>query len=257
MKSATLRGNQMEIANIAIADLSGVEAISCVAAAVESRQRLNVGFINAHCVNVARRDAGYREALGEFLLLPDGIGVDVGARILHGRRFAENLNGTDFVPRLLAALTKPCRIALVGAAPGVAERAAAGLSAVARQHEIVAVADGYFGEAGRGEVLDKLAAFRPDIVLVALGVPAQELFIARHLSEGHGTVFVAVGALFDFLAGSVVRAPRPVRKLRLEWVWRLMLEPKRLFRRYVVGNPVFLKDVVLDRLRGARRNTKT
>ncbi|TFF21972.1 WecB/TagA/CpsF family glycosyltransferase [Jiella endophytica] len=245
----------MAIGGVAVADIAGADAISRVEAALARRRRLDVGFVNAHCVNVARRNAAYRAALAEFLLLPDGVGVDIAASVLYGRHFTENLNGTDFVPRLLAGLPGQRRIALVGAAPGIAERAAAGLSAVAPQHEVFAVADGYFGAQGRQEVLDRLAASRPDIVLVAMGVPAQEIFIRRHLTDSHGTVFIGVGALFDFLAGNVLRAPRAVRRLRLEWVWRLGLEPKRLFRRYVLGNPLFLKDVMLDRLRRGRRAT--
>ena len=241
---------RMAIGELAVADISGSEAIARVEAALCGGPALKLAFVNAHCVNVARRDAAYRMALAEFLLLPDGIGVDIGASLLHGRRFRENLNGTDFIPRLVASLSRPCRIVLLGAAPGIAERAAAALSAQAPRHEIFAVADGYFSDAERDAVLDRLAAASPDIVLVAMGVPSQEMFIARHLDERHGRVFLGVGALFDFLAGNVARAPRIVRKLRLEWAFRLAIEPRRLFRRYVVGNPLFLKDILQDRLRG-------
>ncbi|MBO0904072.1 WecB/TagA/CpsF family glycosyltransferase [Jiella sp. MQZ13P-4] len=242
---------RMPIAGLALADIAGCDAIARVEAALDRRQVLRLGFVNAHCVNVARRDRDYRAALSTFLLLPDGIGVDIAAQILHGAPFTENLNGTDFVPRLAAALAAPRRIALVGAAPGVARRAADNLRQVVPQHEVIVVADGYFGTTGLAGVLSRLQALKPDIVLVGMGVPAQELFIARHLDARHGTVFVAVGALFDFLAGNVARAPKTVRRLRLEWAWRLALEPKRLFRRYVFGNPVFLRDVLLDRLRHA------
>lgn len=252
-ETVTRRSPQMAIAGIAIADVSGTDAIARVEAALAARRLMRLGFVNAHCVNVARRNAAYRAAIADFLLLPDGIGVDIGAKLLHGRAFAENLNGTDFIPQLVMALSRPAKIALLGAAPGIAERAAENFARVVPQHEVFAVSDGYFGTAGRAAVLDRLEALRPDMVLVAMGVPAQEIFIADHLDERHGTVFVAVGALLDFLAGNVPRAPRLARKLRAEWIWRLALEPKRLFRRYVVGNPVFLRDVLLDRLRGAGR----
>ncbi|MBO0661636.1 WecB/TagA/CpsF family glycosyltransferase [Jiella sp. MQZ9-1] len=246
--------DSVTIAGLAIADITGAAAIAKVEHALSTRAPLKLGFVNAHCVNIARRDAAYRRALADFLLLPDGIGVDLGAKILRGEPFCENLNGTDFVPRLAAQLATPRRIALLGAAPGIAERAAAALSVLAPQHAIVAIGDGYFGEAGRPKVLATLASERPDIVLVAMGVPAQERFIADHLDTQHGTVFIAVGALFDFLAGNVQRAPQAIRRLRMEWAWRLGLEPKRLFRRYVLGNPQFLIEVGLDRLRPSRRH---
>ena len=250
------RSPQMALGGVAISDVAAREAIDRIEAALSARRLTRRGFVNAHCVNIARRNPAYREAIADFLLLPDGVGVDIGAKILHGRPFDENLNGTDFVPRLIAALSTPIKIALVGAAPGIAERAAENLARVVPQHEIVAVADGYFGTAGRAAVLDRLEALKPDIVLVAMGVPAQEIFIADHLDERHGTIFVAVGALFDFIAGNVPRAPRIARTLRAEWLWRLALEPKRLFRRYVGGNPLFLRDVMLDKLRGASRRQR-
>ena len=90
------------------------------------------------------------------------------------------------------------------------------------------------------------------MLLVAMGVPRQELWIARHIDERHCTLPIAVGALLDFLSGAVPRAPLWMRRLRLEWLFRLVVEPGRLWRRYVVGNPLFLVRVVRQRLsRGA------
>ncbi|UIJ74205.1 WecB/TagA/CpsF family glycosyltransferase [Aurantimonas sp. HBX-1] len=239
------------LAGIAVADATGEAVIGVLDALLAAGHPTRLAFLNAHCVNLARRDAHYREALAQFLVLPDGVGIDIAGRVLHGAAFRENLNGTDFVPRLLAGLGGPLRVALVGGAPGVAERAAERLAASIPAHVYIPVSDGYFG-ADRAPVLASLAAERPDIVLVAMGVPAQELFIAEHLDARHGRLFVGVGALFDFLAGNVARAPRAVRALRLEWLWRLALEPGRLWRRYILGNPLFLLEILRDRLRRNR-----
>ena len=89
---------------------------------------------------------------------------------------------------------------------------------------------------------------RPDILLVAMGVPRQEFWIAKNITSSHCTLPIAVGALLDFLSGSVPRAPAWMRRLRLEWVFRLIVEPGRLWRRYVLGNPVFLARVVRQKL---------
>ena len=237
-----------DIAGIAVADTTGECVIAALGASLAAGLTVRLAFLNAHCVNLVRRDDRYRTALSRFLVLPDGIGIDIAGRILNGRSFRENLNGTDFVPRLLAGLGGSLRVGLVGGAPGVAEAAAARLATEIPAHVYLPIADGFFGE-DRAAVLAHLARERPDIVLVAMGVPAQELFIAEHLDERHGRLFIGVGALLDFLAGNVVRAPRVIRRVRLEWLWRLGLEPGRLWRRYVLGNPLFLLETLRDRLR--------
>jgi len=240
--------SERRIAGIAVADLTGAAAIRRLEAALRSPfGPTRLAFLNAHCVNLVRRDTAYRRALSDCLVLPDGIGVDIAAKLLYGARFRENLNGTDFVPRLLSALKRPQRVALIGGAAGVAERAAARLRHLAPRHDYIVVADGFFDAASQPAVLTDLERAEADIVLVAMGVPAQELFLANALDARHGRLFVGVGALFDFLAGNVSRAPIVVRRLRMEWVWRLGLEPSRLWRRYILGNPAFLLGIVRDR----------
>ncbi|MCP3053716.1 WecB/TagA/CpsF family glycosyltransferase [Aurantimonas marianensis] len=240
------------IAGIAVTDLSGAAVIAALAGALASGRTTRLAFLNAHCVNLARRHAAYKRALERFVVIPDGIGVDIAARMLYGKPFTENLNGTDFLPRLLAALDGRLRVALIGGAPGIAGRAAARLAAEIPAHDYIVVSHGFFDHEACAGVLDDLAAAEADIVLVAMGVPAQELFIADHLDARHGRLFVGVGALFDFLAGNVARAPLAVRRARMEWVWRLMLEPGRMWRRYILGNPRFLLGILRDRSRRER-----
>lgn len=209
-----------------------------------------LAFLNAHCVNLAFESAEYRKSLDGFMILPDGIGVDLASLALHGSHFPENLNGTDFVPFLLSRLARPLRVALIGAAPGIVERAADAFAKQAPHHTYLPIAHGYFAAGAETEaVLSRLRAARADIVLVALGVPTQELFIARHIGGREATVAIAVGALLDFMAGKVPRAPRVMRNLRLEWVYRLMMEPRRLWRRYLLGNPRFILHILAERRR--------
>ena len=161
----------------------------------------------------------------------DGIGMDLAARLMHGKRFRENLNGTDFIPRLLGGSPLPLRVFLFGARPDVVREAS---RSVERRfgHTVVGALSGYGVEDEL--VCERIRSAKPDVVLVALGNPLQEQWILDHAQQLPPALYVGVGALFDFLAERAVRAPVWVRKLHLEWFFRLTQEPKRLWKRYTV-----------------------
>ncbi|QND58671.1 WecB/TagA/CpsF family glycosyltransferase [Mesorhizobium huakuii] len=239
--------NLKTILGISVLAIRWDDAIALLNRLIAERRFTKVSFLNAHNANIACSDPVFAEALDDFLILPDGIGVDLAAQLLYGAPFPDNLNGTDFVPAFLQASTRPLTVGLLGATRVNAEAASVKLAALAVQHNFVVIHDGYFSTAQEPEIIGRIAALRPDMLLVAMGVPRQELWIARHIDERHCTMPVAVGALLDFLSGSVPRAPLWMRRLRLEWLFRLAVEPDRLWRRYVVGNPVFLWRVVKQR----------
>lgn len=218
---------------------------ACLAGKVFTR----VGFLNAHIANVASTDTRLRAIMPDFVVLADGVGVDLASRLLYGDKFPANLNGTDFIPAFLAAIKRPLHIGLIGATPENAAKARQAFSAAAPWHRFETISDGYFSESAIPAILGTLEELHPDIVLVAMGVPRQEFFIADQLSPRHCTMSFAVGALFDFMSGAVPRAPLFMRQLRLEWLYRLWLEPGRLWRRYIVGNPAFIVRVLGQKLR--------
>jgi exopolysaccharide biosynthesis WecB/TagA/CpsF family protein len=238
------------ILGISVASVGWDEAIGLLKRMLAERRFTKVGFLNAHNANVASVDAEFAEALEDFLILPDGVGVDMAAKILYGAPFPANLNGTDFVPGLLQAASKPLTVGLLGATRRNAEGAAGKLAAIAPQHDYVVVHDGYFSPQEEPAVVERIRSLRPDVLLVAMGVPRQELWIARNMTDKHCTLPIAVGALLDFLSGAVPRAPAWMRRLRLEWLFRLIVEPGRLWRRYIVGNPLFLARVLRQKLAG-------
>lgn len=210
-------------------------------AALLAPGRRRVAFFNAHCGNVMAQDAGYAEALATAdLVLPDGIGVELAARMT-GQHFTANLNGTDLVPALMAeAATRGLSVFLLGAAPGVAEAAAANLARANPGLRIAGTLDGFAGAAETGRVVTTINASGADILLVAMGVPMQDRWLFDQAGALSPRLMLGVGALFDFLAGQVRRAPAAVRRARMEWAWRLAMEPRRMARRYLVGNASFL-----------------
>jgi exopolysaccharide biosynthesis WecB/TagA/CpsF family protein len=241
-----------DILGVSVARVGWDEAQGLLRVRIAARRFTKVGFLNAHNANVACADADFSDALSRFLVLPDGVGVDVAARLLYGSKFPANLNGTDFVPALLKSVEKPLKVGLLGATRRNADAAAAVLARIAPQHAFTVVHDGFFTVEQEPEILSGIAALRPDVLLVAMGVPRQEFWIDRNLTSRHCTLPIAVGALLDFLSGAVPRAPLWVRRLRMEWLYRLVQEPGRLWRRYIVGNPLFLTRVLKQKLFATR-----
>lgn len=217
-----------------------------------------VAFLNAHCANMAARDPIYRAALASAdVILPDGIGVELAAR-MRGEGFVENLNGTDFTPRLLReAARRGLRVFLLGGRVGVAQEAAANLTAHINGLEIVGTRDGYGGMDFNDEVIAHINDSGADIVVVALGVPYQDCWLAENAHRLNARLTIGVGALLDFLAGRVRRAPRWVRRMRAEWVWRLAMEPRRMAKRYLVGNVTFLLRALRDGTGATRSLART
>jgi exopolysaccharide biosynthesis WecB/TagA/CpsF family protein len=237
-----------DIGGIGIAALSWEAALSELSDAMASGRHVKLAFCNANLVNVGAHDPALLQRLTDFLVLADGLGVDIASWLLHGAPFPANLNGTDFFPVLLASETRSLRVGLIGGRPGVAERAASALARKYPAHRFSVVSHGYFAPNEEAGLLARLKAAPPDLLLVAMGNPRQERWIADKLGLQHCTVAAGVGALFDFFAGEVSRAPELIRQFRLEWAYRLWLEPGRLWRRYVVGNPVFMLRMVRQRL---------
>lgn len=214
-----------------------------------SSERIRLTYLNAHASNVAARDPRFHSALSAFSVLNDGVGVDIAARMLNGKAFPENLNGTDFTLRYLRTTTRHFRIFLLGARPGVAEDAATVLEVLLPRHIVVGTRDGYFVAAGADDVVREIKNSGADLLLVAMGNPMQEIWIDAHLEATGCRMAMGVGALFDFLAERIPRAPQVIRQMRMEWVFRLALEPTRLWRRYLLGNTLFLARISREKLR--------
>lgn len=228
-------------------------AFADIESTIAAGKHRKYAFLNAHGANIVSEDAEYRKTLKRFEVMADGIGVDIASKGLYGQKFPDNLNGTDFIPGLLEHLRTRVHVALLGAREGVAELAAIKLKACFPQHCFSVVGNGYFTSHGEDVILTHLATDRPDILLVALGNPKQEKWIARCCTQDHAVAVIGVGALLDFIAERVPRAPKIWIDFRVEWLYRLLLEPRRMWRRYVLGNPLFLMRVLRQRLTRSRR----
>lgn len=193
-----------------------------------------VSFLNQHAFNLAWEDAECRaDLLRSDVLLRDGVGIAACLRLL-GREPGLNTNGTDLIPRLVQVYAGR-RVAIVGTTAPYAEQAAERLRESGAN--VVCVEDG-FGDEDR--YLPALAKARPDLVILGMGMPKQER-IANRLADAMKAPVLIVngGAILDFLAGRFPRAPQWLRSWHLEWFYRWVQEPRRLWRRYAIGGVRF------------------
>jgi len=193
-----------------------------------------LSFFNQHAFNLAWSDADFRNALERSdILLRDGVGVAMLLKWL-GRDPGVNMNGTDLIPQLVRAY-QGRRVAVVGTSAPYLEQA------LQRLREMGAkVVFGQDGFADDARYLDKLVAADPELVILGMGMPNQEALAAKLAPLlRRPALVVNGGAILDFLAGRFPRAPRWLRRLRLEWLYRLLREPRRLWRRYVAGGAQF------------------
>jgi N-acetylglucosaminyldiphosphoundecaprenol N-acetyl-beta-D-mannosaminyltransferase len=215
-------------------------------------------FAHAHALNLAASDPGFRKVLAKAdRVLPDGIGIRIAAALL-GTPLPHNVNGTDLLPLLCdEAARKALPIVLVGGAPTVAETCAQALRSAHPSLSIPVVEHGFLAERDVPALVQRIRDVGPCVVLVGMGSPHQERWALRWLSELPLATVLTVGGLFDFYSGRIPRAPVFLREAGLEWAFRWAQEPRRMTKRYALGNPLFLARVALQRAGRDRTNRPT
>ncbi|MEM7385344.1 MAG: WecB/TagA/CpsF family glycosyltransferase [Verrucomicrobiota bacterium] len=236
----------LNVRNVVMAD-----AVDSIVSGALADRRERTYFINAHCINVAVNEAPYAKALTEVeRLYADGSGIAIAARMA-ASPLVDNVNGTDLFPRLCeVAAERKCPIGLLGGEAGIAAQCAENMRARIPALEVVYVRDGFFSPEETGNVLEEANVSGAKILLVAMGVPKQELFVDQWFEWIRIPQVLAVGGLFDFYSGRRLRAPGFIRAVGMEWMVRLAQEPRRLFGRYILGNPLYLSRVLALRLHG-------
>jgi N-acetylglucosaminyldiphosphoundecaprenol N-acetyl-beta-D-mannosaminyltransferase len=249
--------SRVQLGELQVDRLTFTQALDRIEAMVSARKGGVVFTPNVDHVVMAGHDARFREAYAKAdLSLADGMPV-VWASHLLGEPLPAKISGSDLVlPLMERANRGRWRVFLLGGGPGVADVAAANL--MARFPDLVIAGtlsprvDMSQPASSREGTLETLRAARPDVVLVALGAPKQELWIAESAAALRPAVLLGVGAAVDFVAGTVQRAPDWISAAGLEWLYRLAREPRRLWRRYLLRDPAFLL-ILLGDLRRVRR----
>ncbi len=214
-----------------------------------------VMYVNAHVVNQSRVTPGLGRALRRAdVVYCDGYGVRLAARALN-LPVPHRMTGADWI----WGLATLCELGghslyLLGSEPPIAREAAAQLRRWYPRLDVVGAHHGFFDvESPHNErVIEDILEHSPQLVLVGMGTPKQELWVDRYADQLGGAVVWTVGALFDYMSGRVPRAPGWLADNGLEWIFRLALEPRRMWRRYLLGNPVFVSRVLTESRARAR-----
>ncbi|HSJ57434.1 MAG TPA: WecB/TagA/CpsF family glycosyltransferase [Anaerolineae bacterium] len=204
--------------------------------------------LNPEMLVAAHDDPAFRQVLNNAdLNVADGVGVLLAARLL-GQRLPERVTGSDGIYTLAAhAAGRGYRIFLLGAAPGVAKEAARRLAAAYPGLDVAGTFSGSPAPGDEAEIVTRVRATTPDILLVAYGVPTEETWIARNRARLGVPVMMGVGGAFDFVAGVTRRAPAWMRRLGIEWLHRLVTQPWRWRRQLAL--PRFILFTLRQRLR--------
>lgn len=223
---------------------------SIVAEAVESGRGCLLPNLNLHAIYLASKD----ERLISFFRSADFVHADGMSVVMLGRLFGlpltrdHRVTYVDWMPVLLrVAASMGWKVFYLGSRPGIAERAADRFREIHPELQL-SVRDGYFDtETESAEILEQIRSARPDVLIVGMGMPRQELWIQQYRDALRGMVVLPAGAAFDYFAGALPRPPRWAGRLGMEWAFRLAAEPRRLASRYLF-EPWHIAGLVLLRV---------
>ncbi|MEZ6047695.1 MAG: WecB/TagA/CpsF family glycosyltransferase [Planctomycetaceae bacterium] len=248
---------QINILGVNIDDVTVARGVEIVEEMINTPQEspYSIYFVNAHTLNIAHADPAYGELLNRGdRVFGDGTGVRWGAR-LQGIQVRDNLVGTDFVPSLFTLTPeKGYSYYLLGSDTETVQKAADYAARMFPGWKQAGYHHGFIkDDVARHAAINQINACKPDIVLVGMGNPLQEKWIEEYKDQLQTKVCLGIGGLFDYWADNVSRAPLWVRKAGYEWVWRIIQQPRDKFKRYLVGNPLYLMNIYREH-RQRKRN---
>src|SRR3972149_1639832 len=215
---------------------------------INSGGKFRIMYFNINSANIAKNDDEYKEILNSAdLVYCDGFGIAIGAKLL-GNPPLFRMTGADWIYDLCSFCgEKYFSLYFLGGEPGVSKKAKEKLLKYYPNLKISGTFHGYFNEEEAYRVLEEINFNSPDILLVGMGTPKQEKWINRNFDRINVPVIWSVGALFDFVSGKIPRGPRWMVGNGFEWFFRLVVEPRRLWRRYILGNPIFFFRILIQR----------
>jgi len=247
---------RIKLFGIDIDNISNEETISEIELLIEKEKPSLVVTPNVHHINILQKDNEFKKIYRQAsMVLPDSTPLIWASKLL-GMPLKEKVTGSDLLPSFCKiAARKRYKLFFLGSGPSIAKKAANILTNKNPGLKIVGTYSPPFGfendEDENRKIVAMIKKCTPDVLFVGLGPPKQEKWIWRYKDEINVPVSIAVGASFDFVAGSVKRAPKWMQQIGLEWFFRLCQEPRRLWKRYLVGNIIFIWLVLKEFIKNA------
>lgn len=249
----TVNGAAVKIMGVKVHPLTLSQLHERISNYIHQNQHTLVLNVNVYCLNLAYENTTLRFFLNcGSVVFCDGAGVMLGARIL-GYHIPERITYADWTWQLAEfAELHGFTFFFLGGKPGIAEKAAAKLKERYPNLQIAGIRHGYFdktpGCAENEAIIAQINAVKPNILIVGFGMPLQEKWLSENWDNIEANVTLTGGAVFDYISGELKRGPKWMTDNGFEWLARLLIEPRRLWRRYIIGNPLFLYRVLKQRL---------
>ncbi len=223
------------------------ELVRYMIRSIKEERKLIVHYINAYIYNLAHKDKHFAQILKSAdILYPDGMSVVLLGRILYGQKFYR-MTALDFFPKFLSAIEREgMRLFFLGTDDSTINKAVEKIKTEYSELNVVGVYQGYFSLQDSADIVEMVNRSQADALIVGMGSPRQEIFANENVEFINAKLVWTVGALFDYYGGKESIAPRWMGKIGLEWVYRLLQNPKDKWRRYLVGNWEFLFNVLVE-----------
>ena len=244
------KNKRIEILNTKIDVLNMRETVNLVEKYIITKTPLHLMGVNADKINELNENPLMKDIVNSCgIINADGASVILASKFLK-KELPERVAGIDLMQELLnLCVTKNYSIFLLGAKEEVVVKTRDVISKKYNGIKIAGIHNGYFKDNEWEKISNIMKKTKPDIVFVGITSPKKEYIIEYMQNKGHNCVFMGVGGSFDVISVNIPRAPKWMQKMSLEWLFRVMQEPKRLFKRYFVGNTKFIKSVIKEKKR--------
>ncbi len=249
---------KVEISNIPISDYSDVEILQSIEKSICERSKFSLCYVNVHTINVAQKTQDFFSTISQFTIIyPDGVGIYLASKFLcfNASSFFLGKNVTEFYHKLLELSEKKrWSIFILGEVEQILSSFQNIIQKQYPHSTIVGFHHGFFQEDETPSILSSINQSKADILFMAMGTPKQELWFTENKKEIKIPVTCCVGGFISFVSGAKKRAPLWMRTIGLEWFYRLLQEPKRLWKRYIIGIPLFVYYILRQKITMWRSN---
>jgi N-acetylglucosaminyldiphosphoundecaprenol N-acetyl-beta-D-mannosaminyltransferase len=245
IRNSISKYEKVEVWGVPIGDLTRDQLTSIFLQLVKNRKRGWISYVNVHAMNLSYSIEWFHQYLQKSIMIYcDGQGLRYGAALL-GKRISERIAFSEWILDVCEVAVQTGKgLYLLGATDEILEKAKRNLLHLYPTLAILGMHHGYFSDRESSSLIDLINRSGADIVVVGMGMPKQEKWIQENFARLKPHLVLNAGSCFDFVAGTKKRCPQWLGNIGLEWLFRLILEPKRLWRRYLIGNPLFIYRII-------------